>query len=125
MFAHYGLIPAETPSQAVDLAAGFAFMGDFSPTGTATAIFTASGGAGGWMADSAAAAGLSVPVLDAATRAAIAQHLPTYGASDNPVDACRAASSKIVRPFSGAAPRRLNRCFSGPIPCPTRRRWKC
>ena len=87
MFAHYGLIPAETPSQAVDLAAGFAFMGDFSPTGTATAIFTASGGAGGWMADSAAAAGLSVPVLDAATRAAIDQHLPSYGASDNPVDA--------------------------------------
>jgi acyl-CoA synthetase (NDP forming) len=87
MFRHYAIIEAETPEQAVDLAAGFAFMGDLLPANASTAIFTASGGAGGWMADNAAAAGLDVPVLDAATRRSVDAHLPAYGSSHNPVDA--------------------------------------
>lgn len=87
MFRYYGVIEAETPEQAVDLAAGFAFMGDLLPKNANAAIFTASGGAGGWMADNAVAAGLEVPLLDAPTRQSIEVHLPAYGSAHNPVDA--------------------------------------
>ena len=38
------------------------------------------------MADTASAAGLTVPPLDDVTRAAIDAHLPSYGTSQNPVD---------------------------------------
>jgi len=49
-------------------------------------IATASGGAGGWMADACAAAGLEVPELEPEARARIDVHLPSYGTSQNPVD---------------------------------------
>src|SRR5262249_15493896 len=54
-----------------------------------------SGGGGGWMADACTAAGLEVPTLDAATRAAIDVHLPPYGTSQNPIDATAQAIHKI------------------------------
>src|SRR5262249_55235023 len=50
---------------------------------------------GGWMADACTAAGLEVPELDAETRRAIDVHLPTYGTSQNPVDATAQAAAKI------------------------------
>jgi acyl-CoA synthetase (NDP forming) len=47
------------------------------------------------MADTCAAAGLSVPQLDEATRANIAEHLPSYGSSGNPVDVTAQAIWKV------------------------------
>jgi acyl-CoA synthetase (NDP forming) len=87
VFARYGIIEARDIEEAIDLATGFAYWRDRRPSGANVAIFTASGGAGGWLADATEAAGLSVPELDAATRAEIDSHLPAYGTSQNPVDA--------------------------------------
>lgn len=83
----YGLIEVDDIDEAVELAAGFAAWRGCRADGTRVGIFTASGGAGGWMADACAAAGLEVPALDATTRAKIDPHLPAYGSSQNPVDA--------------------------------------
>jgi len=60
-------------------------IGDSEP-GRRVGIATASGGAGGWMADACAAAGLQVPELEREARARIDAHLPSYGTSQNPVD---------------------------------------
>ena len=73
--------------------------------GNRVGIFTPSGGAGGWMADGCAAAGLEVPELDAETRAAIAPHLPAYGATQNPVDVTAQAIWVPQGPVSRLAPR--------------------
>jgi acetate---CoA ligase (ADP-forming) len=86
MFRRHGLIEGDDTEQLVDLAAGFAFCHDRLPRGPRVAVLTPSGGGGGWMADALAAAGLEVPTLGAATRAAIDKHLPSYGTSANPVD---------------------------------------
>jgi acyl-CoA synthetase (NDP forming) len=71
----------------VDLAAAFSLHGHRLPAGTRIGIGTASGGGGGWLADTCVAAGLTVPLLDAATRARLDEHIPPYGSSQNPVDA--------------------------------------
>jgi acyl-CoA synthetase (NDP forming) len=63
--------------------------------GKRVAICTSSGGAGVWMADACAAAGLDVPVLDEETRKAIDVHLPSYGTSQNPVDSTAQGVHKI------------------------------
>ena len=55
----------------LDLAAGFLACEDKLPKGNRVGICTASGGAGMWMADACAAAGLEVPVLDDETRATL------------------------------------------------------
>ena len=72
-----------------------------SPAATACRRASASasalpqGGAGVWMADACAAAGLEVPVLDDATRATIDVHLPSYGTSQNPVDSTAQGVHKL------------------------------
>lgn len=86
MFDRYGIIEGTDIEQMVDVASGFSLYRDRLPAGNRVGIFTPSGGAGGWMADGCVAAGLEVPELDAETRAAIAPHLPPYGATQNPVD---------------------------------------
>ena len=86
MFARYGVIEGRDIEEIVDIAAGFSYWRGRLPKGKRVGIITGSGGAGGWMADTASAAGLSVPTLDDATRAAIDAHLPSYGTSQNPVD---------------------------------------
>ena len=58
-------------------------------------ICTSSGGAGVWMADACARAGLEVPVLDEPTRKAIDVHLPSYGTSQNPVDSTAQGVHKL------------------------------
>jgi len=83
----YGFVEASDIDEAVELAAGFAAWRDCRAGNNRVGIFTASGGAGGWMADACAAADLQVPPLDAETRARIDPHLPPYGSSQNPVDA--------------------------------------
>jgi acetate---CoA ligase (ADP-forming) len=86
VFERYGVIEARDFDEMLDLAAGFLACRDRLPTGNRTGICTASGGAGIWMADACAAAGLDVPTLDDATRAALSVHVPLYGTSQNPVD---------------------------------------
>jgi acyl-CoA synthetase (NDP forming) len=85
-FDRYGVIEARELDDMIDLAVGFLACGDRMPVGKRIGICTASGGAGVWMADACAAAGLEVPVLDEATRKSIDVHIPSYGTSQNPVD---------------------------------------
>ena len=82
----YGILSGEDQDHMVDVAAAFAFFGDRLPNGTRVGILTPSGGAGAWLADVCELHGLSVPPLDAETRASIDRMLPAYGASRNPVD---------------------------------------
>ena len=86
VFRRYGILPGEDQDHMVDVAAGFAFFAGRLPGGTRVGILTPSGGAGAWLADVCEHHGLTVPVLDAETRAAIDRMLPAYGASRNPVD---------------------------------------
>jgi len=86
IFEHYGLIEGRDFDEMLDLATGFLACGDRLPAGKRMGICTASGGGGIWTADACAANGLDVPVLDAATRRALEQHIPPYGTSENPVD---------------------------------------
>jgi acyl-CoA synthetase (NDP forming) len=86
VFDRYGVIEACELNDMIDLAVGFLACGDRMPGGRRIGICTASGGAGVWMADACAAAGLEVPVLDEATRKSIDVHIPSYGTSQNPVD---------------------------------------
>jgi len=95
MFARYGLIEGRDLGEMVDIASGFLAWRARLPLGRRVAICTGSGGGGGWMADACTDAGLEVPELDAATRAEIDVHLPSYGTSQNPVDATAQAISKI------------------------------
>jgi acyl-CoA synthetase (NDP forming) len=86
MFDRYGVIEARELNDMIDLAVGFLACGDRMPVGRRIGICTASGGAGVWMADACATAGLEVPVLDDTTRKSIDVHIPSYGTSQNPVD---------------------------------------
>ena len=63
--------------------------------GTRVGICTASGGAGVWMADACAAAGLDVPVLDDATRVRSMLTCPPYGTTQNPVDSTAQGVQKL------------------------------
>ena len=94
-FAHYGLIEGRDFDEMLDLAAGFLACGDRLPKGNRIGICTASGGAGVWMADACAAAGLEVPLLDKETRAALDLHLPSYATSQNPVNSTAQGVQKL------------------------------
>jgi acetate---CoA ligase (ADP-forming) len=95
IFARYGLIEGRDLDEMLDLAAGFLACGDRLPAGNRVGICTASGGAGIWMADACAAAGLDVPVLDNATRAALGAYVPSYGTTQNPVDSTAQGVQKL------------------------------
>ena len=86
VFRRHGILPGEDQEHMVDVGAAFAFFAGRLPKGTRVGILTPSGGAGAWLADVCEHHGLTVPVLDAGTRAAIDRMLPAYGASRNPVD---------------------------------------
>ena len=86
VFERYGLIEGRDFDEMIDIAVGFLACGDRLPAGKRVGVCTSSGGAGVWMADACAAAGLDVPVLDDATRQSIDVHIPSYGTSQNPVD---------------------------------------
>ena len=60
MFARYGLIEAHELDEMIDLAVGFLACGDSLPIGNRAGICTSSGGAGVWMADACAMAGLGL-----------------------------------------------------------------
>jgi len=95
IFEHYGLIEGGDFDEMLDIAVGFLACRDKLPAGKRMGICTSSGGAGVWMADACAAAGLDVPVLDDETRKAIDVHLPSYGTSQNPVDSTAQGVHKL------------------------------
>jgi len=95
-FARYGVLATDDEDEMADLAAAFSLFP--LPAGNRVAILTTSGGAGVWMADACEAAGLSVPVLDAATQAKLAGFVPIYGATQNPVDL---TAQVTVNPLGG------------------------
>ena len=87
MFRRHGIIEATDIDEMVDLAAAFSLCRERLPAGNRVGIGTVSGGGGGWLADACVAAGLTVPILDAPTRALLDERIPIYGSSQNPVDA--------------------------------------
>jgi acyl-CoA synthetase (NDP forming) len=93
----------------VDIAACFSAYRGRLPAGKRVGIVTASGGAGGWIADACIAAGLEVPELDAGTRKQIDVHIPSYGTSQNPVDCTAQAVRQLgyskLASFVAASPR--------------------
>jgi acetate---CoA ligase (ADP-forming) len=95
VFDRYGLIEGRDFDEMLDLAVGFLACGDRMPAGRRVGICTASGGAGIWMADACAAAGLEVPILDAATRKALDAYVPSYGTTQNPVDSTAQGVQKL------------------------------
>jgi acetate---CoA ligase (ADP-forming) len=95
IFDRYGLIEGRDFDEMLDLAVAFLACGDRMPAGHRVGICTASGGAGIWMADACAAAGLDVPVLDDATRAALDAYVPSYGSTQNPVDSTAQGVQKL------------------------------
>lgn len=95
MFERYGVIEGRDIEEIVDIASGFSFWSHRLPKGKRVGIITGSGGAGGWMADTAVEAGLTVPPLDAKTRAVIDAYLPSYGTSQNPVDGTAQAIRQV------------------------------
>lgn len=101
MFRRYGIAEAMDIEQGIDIAAVFAACRDRLPRGRRVGIVTASGGAGGWLADACSAAGLEVPELDAQSRKRIDAHIPSYGTSQNPVD-CTAQAVRQLG-YSGLA----------------------
>ena len=77
----------------LDIAAGFAFCP--SPAGRRVGIMSGSGGAGVWMADMVSLAGLEMPSLDPAARAACEALMPAYGSAANPVDLTAGSIGKV------------------------------
>ncbi|MGH7152782.1 MAG: acetate--CoA ligase family protein, partial [Acetobacteraceae bacterium] len=84
VFARYGVIEASDPDDAVAIAGVLTTCP--LPKGRRTAVVTVSGGGGAWMADTLAAHGLALPALSPGLQAKLRSLMPTYGASQNPVD---------------------------------------
>jgi acetate---CoA ligase (ADP-forming) len=82
----YGVISVRSLEEMLDVA--LAFQADRRLEGAGVGILTASGGTGVMMADAAAEAELTVPVLPASLQNELAVLIPTpfYGSTHNPVD---------------------------------------
>jgi acyl-CoA synthetase (NDP forming) len=109
MFRRYAIIEGAEIEEMVDIAACFSAYRERLPAGKRVGIVTASGGAGGWIADACVAAGLEVPELDAETRSRIDVHIPSYGTSQNPVDCTAQAVRQLgyskLASLVGSSPR--------------------
>ena len=86
MFEHFGVLQGDDLDDTIDLAAACVFCRHKLPRGKRVAVLTPSGGAGIWLTDACANAGLEVPPLHSHTRRAFDALLPSYGSSRNPVD---------------------------------------
>jgi len=102
--AHHGIVRADDQDHLLNLAA--AFVRNPLPNGNRVGIVSVSGGTATWLADACVAAGLEVPELDQERRARIASWIPSFGASNNPVDVTAQASEGYVKSLEavGAAP---------------------
>lgn len=84
MFRRFGVIRVDDPEEMLAIAA--AASAGIRPQGRRVAIVTTSGGAGGWAADICEQAGLEVPPLGSDIKATLAEVIPDYGSSENPID---------------------------------------
>src|SRR6185436_19894741 len=85
-FAAAGIVAVEGTEDLFDALVTLEAHASRLPRDAAIAILTISGGPSVVAADAAEAAGLQVPALPAARRAALRAHLPDFGADGNPVD---------------------------------------
>jgi len=84
-FRRAGAIRANGPEDLLDKSIALS-RSRARPRGPRLGIVSMSGGAAVLMSDRAAEAGLTVPALDAATKARLGEHLPGFAAVENPVD---------------------------------------
>ncbi|WP_165971584.1 acetate--CoA ligase family protein [Cupriavidus sp. L7L] len=82
--AHAGVIQAHDQDQLLDIAAGLA---NYAPiTGNRMAIISTSGGTAVWLTDTCEAMGFDLPEIDGERQRRIAEFIPAYGSTANPVD---------------------------------------
>jgi acyl-CoA synthetase (NDP forming) len=81
----HGVLRARNEEHMLDLVQALACWPE-GAGGDGIALVTMSGGAGVLMADRAEEIGLRVPLLDGATRAKLAEIVPAFGATQNPID---------------------------------------
>ncbi|GAC1653760.1 MAG: acetate--CoA ligase family protein [Candidatus Dormibacteraceae bacterium] len=84
VFRQKGIIRVESMEELIETAAALSL--DRLPQGRRTAMLTASGGACGILADLAQPTRVAVPDFGAATKASLAEILPTFGTPQNPLD---------------------------------------
>lgn len=84
VFSHHGIMLADDQDRLLDYAA--AFTHNPLPSGNRVAIISASGGTAVWLADTCEAAGLEIPEVDTERQARMAEFIPSYGSTNNPVD---------------------------------------
>ena len=92
LFAHAGVLRAETVGEMFDVAGLLARQP--LPRGDRVAVLTNAGGPGIVCADACEAAGLRIEPLSEATRAQLAEGLPAEAATTNPVDMIAAATAE-------------------------------
>jgi acyl-CoA synthetase (NDP forming) len=90
-----GVVPVEDVADFADLARAFAPRR--RPRGRRMAVVTISGGAGVAMVDEAARRGLSMAALAPGTTAALAEVVPPFGSTANPVDVTAALIAEPER----------------------------
>jgi acetyl coenzyme A synthetase (ADP forming)-like protein len=91
LFRQAGVIRADTLEELVDLAVVLSTQP--TPRGNRVALLTNAGGLGILAADACEAAGLEIPTLSEATRAALAAALPKEASTANPVDMLGSATA--------------------------------
>jgi acyl-CoA synthetase (NDP forming) len=84
VFDRYGVISAADPEEMLDAALAVSLVPPAA--GPRAAIVSLSGGSAVWLADALADAGLELPDLDPGTERLIADLLPSYASTTNPVD---------------------------------------
>jgi acyl-CoA synthetase (NDP forming)/GNAT superfamily N-acetyltransferase len=95
LFEQSGIVATDGLGELVDVAALLATQP--LPAGPRVAVVSNAGGAGVLAADACADAGLTVPVLDEATRGVLVRVLPSCAAVANPVDTTAAVSAEVFR----------------------------
>ncbi|RKS78803.1 acyl-CoA synthetase (NDP forming) [Actinomadura pelletieri DSM 43383] len=95
LFAQAGIVATEDLGELVDAAALLASQP--LPAGPRVAVVSNAGGGGVLAADACTDAGLTVPVLGAATRRRLAELLPACAAVANPVDTTAAVPADAFR----------------------------
>ena len=86
VLGEHGVTFADDLEQLIDVSHAFSKYTERPAKGRRVGILTSSGGAGIWMADACAEAGLDVCELDDLTRASLRTMMPAYGNDLNPVD---------------------------------------
>jgi acyl-CoA synthetase (NDP forming) len=82
--ASHGVAQAEDEDELLDM--GMLLSRAIPAAGNRVGIITTSGGAGVWLADACASAGLAVPELSPAVQRELRALMPSYGSPRNPVD---------------------------------------